>query len=344
MIDQGVTKMYWKSTAYYLCKKEKRQTLLDISAELSRATPKSRAHYMADMIWCALRYGAMFTEYGDLDFAFRSKRNRATILTTFYNLKLYDTINPQAYRWQFHEKIEFLNTFASLIRRDWLSFADADDRQIEAFLRKHKRVVLKKSYGDSGKQVQVRNIPEDEGPADFRKYAEENGFDMAEQCLTNHPDIAVFNQTSLNTIRITTVQIGGKVDFLFAGLRVGAKGSALDNISQGGSVAKIDLNTGKIASEFRTKRSSSNGEGKPENWTGYQIPCWDAVKRLVCEAAMVIPQVGFVAWDVCVTENGPEIIEGNESFGSVVMQLSCSPTDPGLKPKLEEILRNGGIK
>lgn len=336
--------MYWKNTASYLRRKEKRQTLLDISAELSKTAGKSRLYYMTDMIGCALRYGAMFTEYGDLDFAWRTKENRKTILTTFYNLKLYDTVNPKTYRRQFHEKIKFLNAFSPLIRRDWLSLADATDGQIQAFLAKNKRIVLKKSYGDSGKQVQVRTVPENETPETFRKYATENGFDMAEQCLTNHPDIAVFNESSLNTIRITTVQLGGKVDFLFAGLRVGAKGSELDNISQGGSVAKIDLDTGRIASEFRTKRSSSQREGKPEDRIGYQLPYWDEVKKMAAAAAMVIPQVGFVAWDICVTENGPEIIEGNESFGSVVMQLSCSHIDPGLKPKLEEILRNGGIK
>ena len=43
-------------------------------------------------------------------------------------------------------------------------------------------------------------------------------------------------------------------------MRIGAKGSLIDNISQGGAVARIDLDSGKIDSCFYTKRSSKATE------------------------------------------------------------------------------------
>lgn len=336
--------MYWHNTLFYLYKKEKRDVLMKASARLAKTTKKSRLFYMLDMVWCSLRYGAMFAEYDDLDFAFRSSENRATILTTFYNFKLYDKINQKEYRKHFHNKIKFLRNFSSMIKRDWVAIDEASDEQLRAFLANNKKVVLKKSMGDSGKQVQVKTLDEGITAEAFREYAAQNGYDLAEQCITNHPAVGVFNETSLNTVRIATVQINGHVEFLFAGLRIGAKGSELDNISQGGAVAPVDLETGKLLSGFSTKRSARMDAEIAEDRIGYQLPYWEELKQLAAEAATVVPQIGFISWDICITENGPEIIEGNESFGSTIMQLACSHTDPGLKPKLEEILRSGGMK
>jgi len=336
--------MYLFNTLYYLYKKEKRKVLLGVSARLAKEAKKSRLFYICDMVWCSLRYGAMFAEYDDMDFAFRSAQNRATILTTFYNFRLYDKLNQKEYRRQFHDKIKFLRSFSSMIKRDWVAIEEVSEAQLQDFLNRHKKVVLKKSYGDSGKQVQVKTLEDNITAEDFREYTRRNGYDLAEQCIINHPDVGVFNETSLNTVRIATVQINGNVDFLFAGLRVGAKGCELDNISQGGAVARIDLDTGILTSGFLTKRSARRNAEIAQDQIGYQLPYWEEVKQVAKEAAMVIPEIGFVSWDICITENGPEIIEGNESFGSTIMQLACSHTEPGLKPKLESILKNGGMK
>lgn len=48
--------------------------------------------------------------------------------------------------------------------------------------------------------------------------------------------------------------------------------------------------------------------------------------------------MGIVAWDVAITEDGVDIIEGNESFGSVIMQLYYKSDEMGLKPRLLSML------
>ena len=333
--------MYIKRTLFYLYKKSKRDTLVEISAKLSKENQKNRIAIIADMIWCSLKYGAMFTEYDDLDFIHRTAKNRATYITTFYNFKLYDKINNRQYRDDFHNKIRFLNKFSSIIKRDWLDLKNSSDEQISSFLDKHKKVVFKSSYGDSGKEVKIISFDENADVEEFKRIALENNFDMAEQCLQNHERLAFFNGTSLNTIRIVTVRTQKNADVLFAGLRIGAKGALLDNISQGGAVARINLDTGKINSGFYTKRSSKPTDDIADNAIGYQLPYWQEVKDLALKASGIIPQMGIVAWDICITPNGPEIIEGNESFGSVIMQLYYDCTQEGLKPKLLEIIHEG---
>ena len=337
--------MYLKHTLYCLYKKTRREEMWKIAKEVSALRDRNQLMVCLDMIYCSLRFGCMFTEYNDLDFAFRTNKNRATYVTTFYDFRLYDKINAKDKRKDFRDKNKFLNNFSSLIGREWCDASVASDREVENFVRKHGKVVLKSSCGDSGKQVCVRTFSKDAQAKDLRKILEEGNYDLIEECLTNHPALSVFNPSSLNTIRIVTLNLKDKVSFLFAGLRVGAKGAEIDNISQGGAVARIDLQTGKINSRFYGKKSSASKDAlvDVEDRTGEQIPCWEEVKELAAKAAKVIPEMGIVAWDICVTEQGPEIIEGNESFGCVIMQLYYGHNEPGLKPRLLALLREGGI-
>ena len=116
----------------------------------------------------------------------------------------------------------------------------------------------------------------------------------------------------------------------------------MDNISQGGKVAKVDVNTGSICTAYYTKRSSQFvNQSDNGNDIGVKIPFWDEIIKLVKKAATVEPDIKYVAWDVCITAKGPEIIEGNESFGSVIMQLFYNADQDGLKPRLLEILEQG---
>ena len=44
---------------------------------------------------------------------------------------------------------------------------------------------------------------------------------------------------------------------------------------------------------------------------------YEKIKEMALEAALVVPQVRYVGWDIAVSENGPCLIEGNEYPGHV---------------------------
>lgn len=59
---------------------------------------------------------------------------------------------------------------------------------------------------------------------------------------------------------------------------------------------------------------------------------------LASEAAQVIPQVGYVDWDVCFTPNGPCLVEGNPFPGHDIYQLPVhTPDKIGIMPRFREI-------
>ena len=59
---------------------------------------------------------------------------------------------------------------------------------------------------------------------------------------------------------------------------------------------------------------------------------------LASEAAQVIPQVGYVGWDVCFTPNGACLVEGNPFPGHDIYQLPVhTPDKIGIMPRFREI-------
>ena len=55
---------------------------------------------------------------------------------------------------------------------------------------------------------------------------------------------------------------------------------------------------------------------------GFEIPRFDQLKEFVFSACKVIPTARLVAWDVAVTENDFEMVEGNYQGDPGVMQYA----------------------
>lgn len=230
------------------------------------------------------------------------------------------------------DKILFNKVFGEFVGRGWIDLRYADRDEIDAFLKSNPHLILKPNGGNSGIGIEAYDY---DGDTDkFCSYVKDK-FDLAEERVSNHDDIAVFNKSSLNTVRIVTFGIGDKIKYLYAGLRVGAPGSVMDNISRGGGVSTIDIESGKLVTGFHAKKNSAeDGTLQSEKYIGYQLPMWEELLEFVKQASKIVPEVKYIAWDVGITSKGLCLIEGNNSFGSVIMQTHLSNDEKGLKDTL----------
>ena len=72
---------------------------------------------------------------------------------------------------------------------------------------------------------------------------------------------------------------------------------------------------------------------------GYQLPFIKEAMELCKEAAMEVDEIRFVGWDVCITKDGPAIIEGNDYPGYDFWQLpEHTPDKIGLLPYYKKLL------
>lgn len=125
------------------------------------------------------------------------------------------------------------------------------------------------------------------------------------------------------------------MDLLGCRLRLGITKN-VDNLASGGIAAAVDeksgiVNTAGFYSDL-TKSPELNHPISGMPIKGYQIPYWSEIIQMVKEVAMLHPQNRSIGWDIAITENGPELIEGNHDWCKLVYQL---PVQKGLKAVLE---------
>src|SRR5699024_5068176 len=192
-------------------------------------------------------------------------------------------------------------------------------------------VFAKPSRGAEGKGV-TRLVVDDID--EVIKYCKANKLDTLEEPIIQHPGMNKLYPGAINTVRMITFIKNGGVEFLGASLRIG-NGGYVDNAGSGGIFASVDINTGKLDSVAFDKEGAKL-ESHPITdikIKGFQIPYWAESLALCKEAALKIPYVRTVGWDVALTEEGPVLIEGNDRWSRAVWQL---PKQKGLYHLIKE--------
>ncbi len=138
-----------------------------------------------------------------------------------------------------------------------------------------------------------------------------------------------------------TDRVGNTVHVAYITLKFGRGDSFCDNSGQKGVMVRVDPQTGKIVSHA-TDDYYNIFEGHPDTgvvFKGYQVPMVQEAVAMAKEAAMVVPEIAHVGWDVAVTPDGPALIEGNDYPGSDMGQLAPHyPEKKGLWPYYKKIL------
>ena len=90
----------------------------------------------------------------------------------------------------------------------------------------------------------------------------------------------------------------------------------VDNVSSGGLCSLVDLATGALGPAVGRPRGPRRVEhdvhpDTGQRITGLRVPDWGGVRRLALELMEAFPDVEHVGWDLCVTDRGPLVVEGN---------------------------------
>lgn len=137
--------------------------------------------------------------------------------------------------------------------------------------------------------------------------------DFLIQKFVNQSEIlSSLNPTSLNTIRTMSYLREDGVYLLSSIIRIGAKGSSMDNYSQGGIVCGIK-ETGMLKS-LGYKKTGEIVRAAPSGISleGFSIPNYNLVEKMVKQLHLKIPYFKIASWDIGIDENNlPVYIECN---------------------------------
>lgn len=145
---------------------------------------------------------------------------------------------------------------------------------------------------------------------------------IIEQYVIQHPAVMAFCDTSVNTLRITTLNYNGECKFLYSVFRMG-QGKVVDNFHAGGIAATVDVNTGIVV----THAADLSANVYPVNpysglaMKGFKIPNWDKIIETCQKSFNKVPGVNLIGWDFAITPDGVDLIEGNPGASYVVAQI-----------------------
>lgn len=186
------------------------------------------------------------------------------------------------------------------------------------YLYSYGRCVIKPSMDtDSGRNVCVLDIVE--GRDKKRDLTIKDLFDsfdgdfLVQPYVEVHDALKLLNPTSVNTIRIITYLLKGKVYHSPLSMRIGAYGSEVDNIHAGGMVVGVS-DDGKL-NEMAFTEYGEKLYTHPNSGVVFKdiiIPGVGTGIKLVEKSHLLFPRLMFISWDVTIRKDGtPVIIEMN---------------------------------
>ncbi|MDY2777138.1 MAG: sugar-transfer associated ATP-grasp domain-containing protein [Collinsella sp.] len=317
--------------------------LFETVGKVHERSGKSRPWLFLDIVSCGLKYGAGYKDYLLLEFEGMTPDQRATFVTRGINNSIVSMLNDSSYYHIFDNKNEFYTTFGRYLGRSWLDFGSASKDEAMEFLAARDQIIAKPRDAACGVGVEKLSRSDFASLEDLHRHLEESGADIIEDVVVQHPDMARINPGSVNTIRVYSVLSEGVAHAVYACIRMGNSDRPVDNINAGGMYSPIDMETGRIAGPACDKQFRIF-EAHPRTGTvltGYQIPLWDQVLDLVREAALVVPEMGYVGWDVAITEEGPLFIEGNNhpGYDAFPQMPSQAPDKIGFLPVLRRYIK-----
>ena len=323
---------------YYLIKEDKRKFINYINY-INRNENIPRLSLIMGMFISSLKYNISLQEYFLFRFYNLSKREKETYAGTGTMYEYQLVMNPIGGRAILEDKLLFLKGYAPFIKHKFLALGDLtikSETLAEILKNQSGKIVLKDSKGQCGDGIEVRNTV-DFNQETLVERLKETGNDFVEEFVQQHDHLDKLSPSGLNTIRvITQLNKDNKVEILGARLRITIN-SSIDNLAAGNIASPINIETGRVEGSG-VYSDITKSEERIHPITGmqidaFQIPFWKESLHMVKDAALLHPENRSIGWDVAITNNGPELIEGNHDWCKLLWQL---PVKRGLKPKLEK--------
>ena len=137
---------------------------------------------------------------------------------------------------------------------------------------------------------------------------------IVEELVQQDPRMSEWNESSINTLRIPSFRTNKGIQIVYPSVRIGRKGSVVDNAGAGGTFAALDPISGVVISDGYDKRGKSylKHPDSEKIFMGAQIPDWKNLVSIVEELHQSLPlKHKYIAFDFALSTKGWVLIEGN---------------------------------
>ncbi len=271
---------------------------------------RSRLSIKMDYLKCVFKYKLGYVDYMKGNYANLNDTDRTKMLNGENYRALLAYLNPIKYRVTMDDKIVCNKIFHNYIKRDYIDLRVTSLSEFKRFV-KEKEVVFAKLVdgfgGDGVKKIEAENI--DDYEKLYKDLIEKRQF-LIEEKIIQHKELDKINKFAVNNIRIVTILNDGKVTIFERILRI--NDGLTDTISSHDIQGRLD-DKGNLISKM-VDDDLNVFETHPVTgfkFEGIKIPFMKESIELCERAALEVPNIRFIGWDIAITKDGPEIIEVN---------------------------------
>ncbi|MGJ0394175.1 MAG: sugar-transfer associated ATP-grasp domain-containing protein [Methylocystis sp.] len=150
---------------------------------------------------------------------------------------------------------------------------------------------------------------------------------LFQKMVKPHRDLIPVIGERLATVRLLTIATPEGPKAFRAGWKLPAAGNVADNFWRAGNMlAGIDFETGRVlrvtsGMGFDMKDVTRHPDTGAE-LIGLQVPDWGKMKAVAVEGAKALRHFGMIGWDMAPTDDGPVIVEANETPDFALVQVA----------------------
>lgn len=208
---------------------------------------------------------------------------------------------------------------------------------VDYILKSDSAVVIKQASGTCGGHG-VQFIQKGTDRTQIDKMVKDCDFDcVIQRAIKQSKVTACFNDSSLNTFRISTLLLNGEFSVCTSMLRFGNPGSNVDNLASGGGCVGINEDGTLMSYGFNT-RGEKISEWNNIVFRGVQIPEYEKIVETARKAHFDIPMCAFVGWDLAIDEKGDvNLIEANVDWPGLFFEQLAN-AKPVFGERFEEVM------
>ena len=332
-------------SAYAARYPEKNETIMEsvLRQIMGSAVTAERQNDQAlkeEIVFCKLAYGFSPVEFFGYELEGKTADQRRQYVSDRELMEYVYRMNDRIDISLFNDKADTYRRFGKYYDREAVAVETSDDyRDFSGFAEKHGVFVKKKVNGAMGRDVELIDIrKEGSGPESFFAELESTGKYLIEELIVQDKETAVFNESSVNTVKFLSFLTSKGVRIPYCFMKCGRKGSFVDNGGSGGILVGIDLNTGKLDTdgfdEYHTRYPAHPDSGVIFN--GYQLPRFDEALALCMHLSPQAPSVRYIGWDLAYTKGKWVVVEGNGMNQLIGPQLVY---ERGIKQEIAGIMK-----
>ncbi len=310
-----------------------------VSAKLKKEKGRSKISTFFDLVNCSRKYKTSPHNYEVMGFADLTSEQRKTFFTFYDNIAMMEKYNSKKHEAIFYNKFIFSKVFSDFYGRKCVMTNYLTEEDFEKFMEGETKIVYKPVNAAQGKGVEVLDLKDFDSLHTLYDYVMSLPKGIIETWIVQHSEISALYPHAVNPIRINTVLDGDKMHIMTSTLSIGHN-SKIANASINALFALVDPKTGEVLTEA-CDYDGGIYEKHPETgatFKGFHIPFWKETLQMLEKATRTMHQVGYVGWDIAITENGPILIEGNNDPGYIGFQLPLFVKGNGTRNLYEKFL------